>query len=91
MMKIYEEIENDVHEACNAPNTPNATAKTLTPKGQDIELWSPVEKITNQIEVELDENRLNNAGILKVISGHAKRLKSRVLTRAKKSVEAVMR
>ena len=90
-MEVYEGIENDAHDACDAPNAPNATAKTPTLEGQQLELWSPAGEITNQIEVESEENQLDNAGILRATSGNARRLKSRVLTRAEKSAESVMR
>ncbi len=70
---------------------PNATAKTPTPEGQQLELWSPAREITNQIEVESEENQLDNAGTLRANSGNARRFKSRVLTWAEKSAEATMR
>ncbi len=91
MMEVYEGIENDAHDACDALNAPNATAKTPTPEGQQLELWSPAGEITNQIDVESEENQLDNAGILKATSGNERRLKSRVLTMAEKSAESAMR
>lgn len=56
MIEKYKEINNNAHNACDIPNALNITAKMPTPKGQQLELWSPIEEITNQIEVKSEEN-----------------------------------
>lgn len=76
MMEIYKEIINDAHDVCNTPNIPNTTAKTPTPKGQQLELQSLAREFTNQIKVKSEENQLDKAEILRVTSGNARRLKS---------------
>lgn len=92
MIEEYEGIENDMSDTCDTLNASNATARTSTPGGQELELWSPAGEVTHQIGVESEGNQLDNAGVLRAISGNAtKRLKSRVLTRAEKSAEAAMR
>ena len=91
-MEEYEGIENRVPDACDAPRASNAKARTSTPGGQELELWSPAGEITHQKEVESEGNQLENAGVLRATIGNAtKRLKSRVLTREEKSTEAAMR
>lgn len=92
MMEEYEGIENDAPDAYDAPNAPNATATRATPRGQELDLWSPAGEIVHKIEVESEENQLDNMRVLRASSGNAtKRLKSRALTSTKKSAEAIMR
>lgn len=89
MMEEYEGIENDAPDARDALN---ATARTSTTGGQELELWSPAGEIMYQKGVESEGNQLDNAGVLRASSGNStKRQKSRVLTRAEKSAEAAMR
>ena len=91
-MEEYEGIENRVPDACDAPRASNATARTPTPGGQELELWSPAGEITHQKEVESEGNQLENARVLRATTSNAtKQLKSRVLTRAETSAEEAMR
>lgn len=71
-------------------NTPNAIAKTLILKSQQLKLWCPTGEIINQIEIKSEENQLDNIKILKAISRNTKRLKLQVFTKAKKSVESAI-
>lgn len=79
-------MENDVFGALDA------TATTTTPGQHGHEASSQTGQIIHELEVESERNRLGNAGVLKATSGNApKRLKSRVITRAGKSAEAVIK
>lgn len=90
MMEIYKKIKNNAYDVCKMPNAPNVIAKIPTFKGQQLELQSLAREITNQTEVELQENQLENAGILRATSSNTSRLKSQILTRAEKSAELAM-
>ncbi len=92
MIEEYEGIENDMSDTCDTLNASNATARTSTPGGQELELWSPAGEVTHQIRVKSEGNQLDNAGVFRAIRGNVtKRLKLRVLTRAEKFVEVAMR
>lgn len=71
-MEEYKGIENCAPDIYDARSTPNAIAKTPTREGQQLELWSPVEEITNQMRVKLEENQLDNAGVFRATSGNAR-------------------
>lgn len=90
-MEEYEGIKNRAPDIYNTSHMSNVTVKTSTSEGQQPELWSPAKEITNQTGLELEEDQLDNARILRTTSGNAKRLKSRVLTKVEKSAKIAMR
>lgn len=74
MIEAYKQIKNDIYNVCNTPIALNATAKIQTLKSQ-LKLQSPVRAISNQREVELEEDQLNNVEIQKANSGNVRQLK----------------
>ena len=84
-MAGYEEMGNDASDASDAP------AKTATPRGQEHEGSSQSGQMVPWIGVESETNGLGDLGVLRATSGNAtKRLKTRAITRAGKSAQAII-
>lgn len=61
MIEKYERIENDTYRTCNAPNP---IARTSIHQKQKPELWNLSKEISNQKELKLVGNQLDNMEVL---------------------------
>ena len=84
-MAGYEEMGNDASDASDV------SAKTATPRGQEHEGSSQSGQMVPWVGVESETNGLEDLGVLRATSGNAtKRLKTRAITRAGKSAQAII-
>lgn len=88
-MDEYEETRNG---ACDAFDAPDASATTTTtPMGDEHAGLDQSGQMVPRVGEESGRNGVGSRGILKATSGNAtKKLKTRAITRAAKSAQAIM-